>query len=1424
MTELSDTRGQRDPILAARAARLARLRDRFISVNLRSPSLRLSKATRTRAVDLSRMVEAAPAGLAALVARLGSTGGRQRVELMDERPLDPVAAALAADVAVLAHRAHAAWLESGALDLSVGWPFIEGRTADGTWLRGPLLIYPVQLETVRTGKHRFVLEVTGLPELNESLAQTLARLCGVTITLEAVLEDDDDHVLAVDDGTFRGLGACLLRLGLPMDPAHAAGGGLPPLEPLEPRDAEARNEAPMGVFRLRHHLVLGRFPASASALVGDYDELSSGEPTDAALGLAATLLQVDEAAAAGAAPPGESVAAPATGDLGLRQWLVLESDSSQDEVLRWMEGGTSRGLVVQGPPGTGKSQLIANLLAACVARGLTVLLACQKRAALDVVADRLASIGLSEPIALVHDAQRDRGALMSAVAKSLEAAEQREGGTSRAPDFEQAKGRLGGRLRVMDEAYRTVATPLDGHPPLAWLQERSADDDGRPLPDLLSWAGPATEQQAAALVPQVEAWSVETEPLAAPHPLAVRGDFGEADEQRLDASFGLVATVRDLLAGCPEGGEMTPEQARASERLWEQARPLLALLSGRDLDAMRRFALFWGWMGGGSEKGEWERVTSRLEQARRDMRPVPAPLLLEPERSLVDAIGQLERLAALDRRFFRFLFPSWWRLRRVRARLQELCSSVLGGGARSGLVPDLRSLCFQALEWQALIAEMPLDHPFVDFGFQGALEDIDRTLDGLRGHDVLVRAVHGLHRALAEHGGAYAALPDVTSFASELPDLPFFRAVMADSRKAETMASVAGAIDAAAGSVDEGLREECRRAVGRFGQGGREETLAALSGLLGARADAQRARSVDRLLAGAPEWARRFLRMWRRSEGHTVGEDLLLALDRAWARLALDGRPRSVVEAPLVDAAARTALTQDVAACRRLAHQGVVGAYRRRLADALADPRLGSSLRLLRHEASKQRRRLTLRQLVARFFRAGLGVVRPVWLSSPETVAAMFPLEAGLFDVVIFDEASQCPVESGLPVLVRGGRALVAGDDQQMPPSHFFAAATDDDEDGEEAVLATQSLLGLARIAFGQITLRWHYRSRHEALVSFSNHAFYGGRLLTAPRAGDGSPAPYDGLHWRPVRGLWSDSTNEAEADAVVALLAELLAHRDTDGGRLSVGVVTFNLPQADLIEERVDAHARRDPVFAELLRQDRARPAIEQHFVRNLENVQGDERDIIVFSVGYGASERGGPVHARFGPLGQAGGEKRLNVAITRARRGVHILCSFDPFALDTSSTLRSGPKLLKAYLGYVREMARGDEERARGLLAEAARLTTESGAVAGVLEGPASRPGRRVAEELAVALEAAGLLVARDHGQSALRIDLAVRRGPDVPFRLGVDCGAFLAEPDALVRDVYRPGFWERVGWDIVRVTPGLWRAEPERVVAELVSRAEG
>jgi hypothetical protein len=1382
-------------------ARLRQLQRRFLDANLRSRSLRLAKPTRAGVLDLVRARDAEPRTWDALMAALApSPSQEERTTLLLHTPAHtPTAHALDQDLSALARAAREDFLESGAEDLAVGWPLLEGLASDGTWLRAPLLLFPAKLQARAQGRAAWEL-VVGPPAPNRPLLQALRRLTGARPALGPA--SDDDEPWGLDPNTWRKLSQALRDQGLTLDDDEGARWC-----PLEARTLAQRASLPPGRFRLTHSLVLGRFPASGSNLPLDYEELLQRLPAleagELARSPAAALLSVDEDAPWRESSPLEEHPQDSSQPEDARLWQVLDSDSSQDAVFRFLAQGAGAGLVVQGPPGTGKSQLITNLLASCVARGQRALLVCQKRAALDVVAARLASVGLGEPLALVHDVQRDRAALAEQVAATLAA--QQDALASPAPRAAPSLAWLD-RLRAGQASWEAL-TREDGPPSLAELQERALDDDGRPLPSLDEAMPLDPARETLAWLPRVEALAVQGARLAEPHPLWARGDWSKLEPPQVAAFLreveGLLSELVPTLEA-PAEGLTVPECARLAP-LWEECAPLWPLLEGEDERARDDFALFWAWTDGKTRHGEWAKAVHAMERARPRLLPTPTGLVTSSKQALTAWIEGLARLQALRGLWYRFALPEFWRLRPLPAEILARCGPLEPALVQPG------ELCQRALEWHALAEALPSHNPLLPMGFRGDPAEVDEALAELRLNHARVLAVHALRAGLEGLGSAWRGL-DLPREEDGFWGARVFRAGLAGVKVARALRDLSRRLQ---DCEPVWSREGIEALWGMFSRGEVARGRAALEAILASRGDLAEAAALDRSAAPFPAWAKRFLRRWR--GGASAGADARCALERSWRAWRLGGAHPLALEGPLVDEAQLVALDAEQRGALGAVSGAALARWRGRLRAASLDGAGGAALRRLEGDLARKRNRPTLRQLVERHWEGGLALARPVWLCSPEAVAALFPMQAGVFDVIIFDEASQCPVEAALPVLARAPLALIAGDDQQMPPSHFFRAAAEDepeDDEDEGALLASHSLLALGRVAFPGTTLRWHYRSQHEALIAFSNAAFYGGRLITAPRLHETARERAEGLRWEAVEGRWREQQNEAEAQRAVELVLSALAQPSPP----SVGVVAFNQKQADLIARRLD-QASREPAWARLFERDRQRPAVDQLIVRNLENIQGDERDWIVFSVGYGPEQPGGRIYARFGPLGQEGGEKRLNVAVTRARRAVWLLCSFDPDALSVESSLRPGPRLLKLYLRYARAASRGEPVEA--LLAEAQALGGGGGVTGQSREAArGARVGLRVRLELARALAERGLRVQEGLGLGSHRLDLALGVKGEEGWRLGVECVEFLHEPDAMARDLHGPRFWRRLGWRIVRVTPAMWLHAREATLDRLVA----
>ncbi|MCC6670369.1 MAG: DUF4011 domain-containing protein [Planctomycetes bacterium] len=463
-----------------------------------------------------------------------------------------------------------------------------------------------------------------------------------------------------------------------------------------------------------------------------------------------------------------------------------------------------------------------------------------------------------------------------------------------------------------------------------------------------------------------------------------------------------------------------------------------------------------------------------------------------------------------------------------------------------------------------------------------------------------------------------------------------------------------------------------------------------------------------------------------------------------------------------------------------------------------------SRLGLLRAELRKKRRHMPLRRLFADCGEV-IQALKPCFLMSPLSVAHFLAPEGLRFDVVIFDEASQVEPADALGAIARARQMVLIGDEKQLPPTRFFAKqgdagaadGADPDVDRTERDVESILSLGVARLpGHCRHTLRWHYRSRHESLIGFSNTAFYDGalRVFPSPQVGNGPL----GLAFRFVTGgvyeRGGTQQNPVEAQAV----AEAVLEHARQHPELSLGVGAFSLAQQRAIEDRLEAlrRAARDPRLEEFFAQKGAEP----FFVKNLETIQGDEREVIFLSVGYGRDAQG-RMAMNFGPLNQDGGWRRLNVLVTRARRRCEVFASIHAHDLDASASTARGVTALREYLR----------------VAEHGRTPADA--------APAGPPSP-VEADLAEALRGLGHTVHARVGPRDFAVDLAIV-DPRQPGRylLGIEadgavyrnCGG-VRDRDRLREEVLR-----RLGWDVARVWSAEWYRRREGVLKELAARID-
>ena len=1088
-----------------------------------------------------------------------------------------------------------------------------------------------------------------------------------------------------------------------------------------------------------------------------------------------------------ARPLAPEVTAPALAE----RFSVVDGDPTQNHAIAVARAQAS--FIIQGPPGTGKSQTIANLIADYLARGKRVLFVCEKRAAIDVVYHRLEQQGLGRLCCVIHDSQEDKKAFVYALRDAYQS------WIDGAPEAEAERARGSALARVQNEQGKLERFALEMSAPAAGaelalvaLMRRCIalgppPELTEPLRALVPEHAPFAQHAAALQRISDDLRRIGADPVLARHPARLLRAAPLTGPQALEQLRGQLQRSQEQLVAVAQGPR---EQALPLFAIGERAslaRAVLPLARARllpllnaasDLHHRVRTAVL-----------ELERRRDALRAAEGDARGWRSPLRRD------EAENALALARKHDGSWLRFLFPSFWRLR--------------------GLL-----------------------HERFDFASWAIAPSFSALLERLVARYEAERQVDERARALAEDTGVEDVVP-LFELAAQLqqPGVDPHQRRLRDALIAGDAEEVAGlprlaGFAAAAEEIDRVLVEwrhltpaallaelaQLERGLARLPDA--LPILHAVDALPPALAVAARVLplELERLEAAVCHQA------VHASAGVRRGD-----IDGA----ALESAHDALVQAHAGVRRANAALIVEQARARFLEHVRISGTPAAGLEPGQKPFKktYAAGRRELEHEFGKVMRFRPIRDLVADEPGAVVRDLKPVWLMSPLSVADTLPLAAD-FDVVVVDEASQIPLEDALPALERGRQIIVVGDEKQLPPTAFFSARGEDDDEEERepelAALDADSLLDHAARALPATMLGWHYRSRDETLISFCNQAFYDGRLLTAPsvkrlrplpeiraaqtQAGAaGAQALLDrSLSFHRMEGaVYAQRCNVHEAGYIAELVRALLA-RET---KLSLGVVAFSEAQQATIEAAIQRLADDDPEFraryeAELERVDAGQ--FNGMFVKNLENVQGDERDVMVLSVCYGP-DAAGKMAMNFGPINQRGGERRLNVIFSRAKLHMAVVSSID--WTQITNDYNDGAACLKAYLRYAAASSRGDATEAGAVLDGLARAR---GAVAA-----AAQPDP-LALDLAQVLRDKGWEVELDVGASRFRCDLAVRAKGEAQYRLGVliDGEAHYANSDLDDRYRLKPAVMRAFGWKLCWVLTRDWLLDRAGVIARVES----
>lgn len=448
---------------------------------------------------------------------------------------------------------------------------------------------------------------------------------------------------------------------------------------------------------------------------------------------------------------------------------------------------------------------------------------------------------------------------------------------------------------------------------------------------------------------------------------------------------------------------------------------------------------------------------------------------------------------------------------------------------------------------------------------------------------------------------------------------------------------------------------------------------------------------------------------------------------------------------------------------------------------------------LVRREANKKARHLPLRKLLAKAPHV-LTSLRPCWMASPLSVSQLLDAES-YFDVVIFDEASQILPEDAVPALMRAKKVIVAGDRYQLPPTNFFTINDNETEETEylTATEGFESFLDLTSSFLNSWQLQWHYRSRSEELIAFSNRHIYGDRLITFPGIKNS-----DVISHILVPSILGQDGQEESANNEVEKVVEMVLKQATEKPNETLGIITMGIKHAQKIEFALEQKLKERPELTPFFNEDN----YEHFFVKNIERVQGDERDTIILSIGYG-KDRTGKLPHRFGPLLYKGGERRLNVAISRARKSMILVSSFDHYDIDLNRTKARGVELLRLYIQYASSGGK--------LLGENKHSEV---------------PLNSFEQDIFDALTAKGLNLIPQFGVSNYRIDMVAQHPEKTSqFVLAIECdgASYHSSPTARERDRLRQQQLESLGWLFHRIWSTDWFNNKEQEIQRTIKAFE-
>ncbi|MFT6202725.1 MAG: superfamily I DNA and/or RNA helicase [Spirosomataceae bacterium] len=1118
--------------------------------------------------------------------------------------------------------------ERGAEDLYVGYPIVKGKFSDGTAIRCPLLFFPVSLalNTIQK-KSTWCLQQreTGVV-FNRSFLLAYAHFNNLKITdewLDFSFDYFPKNGLEFRTKLYETLKDSPLEINFNQDLFQNQLIDFTEIKKLD-LETEERN----GELKLYPQAVLGIFPQAGSYIAADYETLLE-KPEELPDNFVDFFSQESD-----------------TNTRKIREeelLLPLPVDASQEETIKRAKLGKS--LVVQGPPGTGKSQLIANLIADFTARGKRILVVCQKRAALDTVYNRLSEIAIDPFIALVHDFKNDQKSLFNKISEQIENIDNYEKLNSGLDiillerDFGQTCREIDRTTRELDELKTALFDEQIAGKSIKEMYLLSAKFELK-FPNLdfseLYHFFRLNEQDIFfKKIQQFEKYQdYLNDGTIAANFWKKRNSAAAWQFTHLQALSNAVRSVKNIFTEFQKQTNTIFSEKLSLLDLPENIEKNIQLVSNeiKDDKTLSNFNQFHQnpiWKAQTLEFSELEKTISDLQL----LKDTSSASVFYENSKNADYLAMLQDGLPNTESYVNKI--KWLYFGKYRKEWKEFSQTF--------------KLAFKLAVIEKAIQEITNAERFSEIISLCKNYEISTSKNADEAAQTLEKVL--LAKKLYEttkltfSNSRFIKIETQTEF---LKTCNFILQLITDSREIINLKS-------------QHLSTAQIREI--------EQTEEIQPFVVYLEKSFDYLIENDQLVASSSSVERQILDIALVAENTTnITEAIEYNLLQYWIAHIENNHPILRGVSTLKVQQLEIDLQKNIQKKQELCKAIVLVNLREITYKNLGRNRLGNvtTYRELKHQVTKKRQLWSVRRAIENFTDELFDLI-PCWLASPETVSAIFPLQSDTFDLVIFDEASQCYIEHGLPAALRGKQVIIAGDSQQLQPSDLYQVRYEDERGEDEPLLEIDSLLDVASQYLPQTQLREHYRSKSLDLIAFSNKHFYKDKLNLLPYyqyINNQNPS----ISYIKTDGTWENNQNKIEAQKVL----EIVKGIDTT---LSIGVVTFNYKQAELIDNLL----RNELEFQENIR------------VKNIENIQGDEFDVVIFSIGY-APNKNEKLLMNFGTLNQQGGKNRLNVAVTRARSKIYVVVSILPQQLNVENSLNSGPKLLRDYLQYALEVSEGN------------------------------------------------------------------------------------------------------------------------------------